>query len=279
MAGKTDTGLRWCLSETPNPSEVTLVTFVERSNVYPRDIPTVGSQFKDWTRASGFTELVPAHGTWVFTQMKTQDAPGAVNAFYWAKTRTDAARNTPFRVTSKYGNHRWPPILKSLRFILARDFPIAAKKTKRGGSPSDPTETVFANRYLTREVYIPAVDEGSRFVIEEFVSETPFTIPQYPVPTTTSISYHYLNLKGGFPECLHKTIRLSNLVTTTSVNNGTLTSSNYNQLEGQVFPATNFTEWAPYVVSDDQDQVNGIWYRKRVRVYPPPEPNTITNVS
>lgn len=271
MPPPTDTGRRWCLADTPDPHEVTLVTFVDRYNVALRDIPVVGSTFKLWTQASGFTELVAAHGNWTFAQMKTQDAPGQMNAFYWVRPRTAAERQTPFRTSSKFGNHRWPPILKQLQFIPARDFPITSQLSDG--------KTIYANRYLVREVYIPEVNEGSRFVTEEFISDTKFDIPQYPVPTPTSISYHYLNLRGGFPECLHKKIDIKALISTTASYNGSVTTANYNELQGQVFPATNFTEWAPYVLSDDQDLVGGVWYRKRIRVYPPPMPKTRINVS
>jgi len=276
MPPPTDIGRRWCLADTPDPHEVTLVTFVDRYNVALRDIPVVGSTFKLWTQAYGFTELVAAHGNWTFAQMKTQDAPGQMNAFYWVRPRTATERQTPFRTSTKFGNHRWPPILKELSFSLARDFPLVTQAPKRAQA-QDSMQTVFANRYLVREVYIPEVNEGSRFEIEEFTSDTPFDIPQHPVPTTTSVTYNYLNIRGGFPECLHKRIDIGNLISTVaSYGNSTITDT-YNELRGQVFPATNFTEWAPYVVSDEQEFVNGVWYRRRIRVYPPAVPETITN--
>ena len=68
------------------------------------------------------------------------------------------------------------------------------------------------------------------------------------------------------------------LISTTAYYNGVTTVSNYNEVSGQVFPETNFIEWAPYILSDDQELVNGVWYRRRVRVYPPAMPKAITNI-
>jgi len=42
-----------------------------------------------------------------------------------------------------------------------------------------------------------------------------------------------------------------------------------------VFPATNFTDWSPFVIEDKQQPTNGLWLRERVTIYPPTQPDTI----
>lgn len=257
---------------TPDPRYRSLVVSVGESSFASNGgvIPIQGTLYSsDLFKGLLGSDYHKEFDDFVYTQQLPDSKTGGELVF--ARHFSDEQKKTPFRVTSKFGNHRWPPILKQLQFIQARDFPITSQLSDG--------KTIYANRYLVREVYIPEVNEGSRFVTEEFISDTKFDIPQYPVPTPTSISYHYLNLRGGFPECLHKKIDLKALISTTASYNGSVTTSNYNELQGQVFPATNFTEWAPYVLSDDQDLVGGVWYRKRIRVYPPPMPKTRVNVS
>lgn len=234
-------------------------------------LPPIGTRYDDnaWKAIIG-SDYKKEFADFVYIQQSEDSKDGGTLIF--SRSRTLAQRNTPFRTTTEFGNHRWPPILKELRFIPARDFPLTTQNVSGSN-----VGTVYAVRYLVREVYIPEVNEGSRFVTEEFTSDTPFDIPQYSVPTPTSVSYHYLNLRGGFPECLHKKIDLKALISTTASNFSGVTASSYNELEGQVFPATNFIEWAPYVLSDKQELTGGVWCRRRVRVYPPPMPDVITN--
>jgi hypothetical protein len=42
-----------------------------------------------------------------------------------------------------------------------------------------------------------------------------------------------------------------------------------------VFPETNFTDWAPFVISDRQEPTNGVWLREKVTIYPPQLPEAI----
>lgn len=257
---------------TPDPRYRSLVVSVGESSFASNGgvIPAQGTSYSanDFRGLLG-SDYLKEFDDFVYVQQLDDTKTGGQLVF--ARHFTDEERATPFRVTSRFGNHRWPPILKELRFMLARDFPIVSQLSDG--------KTIYANRYLVREVYIPEVNEGSRFVTEEFISDEPFVIPQYAVPTPTSITYNYLNLRGGFPECLHRRIDIKNLISTTAAYNGTVTTDAYNELQGQIFPATNFIEWAPYVLSDDQTLSGGVWYRKRVRVYPPPMPETIINTT
>lgn len=258
--------------KTPDPRYRSLLVNVDEDSFATAGgvLPAQGTLYSDpaWRTFLG-SDYRKNYKDFVYVQQLEDTKTGGTLVF--ARNLTDEQRNTPFRSLSSFGNHRWPPILKHLSFVPVRDFPLTTQGINQAGQ----TGTFYAVRYLTREVYIPETNEGSRFVTDEFISPTPFKIPQYPVPTTTSISYHYLNLNGGFPDCLHKKFDLAALISTSSGSFGGTVSSNYNEIQGQVFPATNFTEWAPYVISDTQELVGGVYYRKRIRVYPPPEPNVI----
>ena len=230
---------------TPDPRYRSLVVVVGESSFASNGgvIPVQGTSYSSpLMKGLLGSDYKKEFSDFVYTSQLEDVKVGGQLVF--ARHFSDEQRKTPFRTSTRFGNHRWPPILKKLEFVLARDFPITSQLSSG--------KTVYANRYLVREVYIPEVNEGSRFVTDEFISDEPFVIPQYPVPTPTSVSYHYLNLRGGFPECLHDKIDIKALISTTANYNGTVTTDNYNELKGQVFPRTNFIEWSPYVISVEQ---------------------------
>jgi hypothetical protein len=42
-----------------------------------------------------------------------------------------------------------------------------------------------------------------------------------------------------------------------------------------VFPATNFTDWQPYVLDDEQEPVDGMYLRQKKTILPPTQPETV----
>lgn len=179
----------------------------------------------------------------------------------FVKVMSDEERNTPFRTISSFGNHRWPPILLSLELLASSTFSGAYPQTN----------------YFVREQYIPDVSEGTRFITEEFFSDIPYTIPKYKVPIPQSVSYDVQGVRGSFPECLHDDIRI-NPTRTFNVITQITGNAPPGTIGGQFFPATNFPEWATYIMSDDSDFQNG-YYRKRIRVIPPSMPDPIIRLN
>lgn len=173
----------------------------------------------------------------------------------FARALSQKKRDTPFRTTTRKGNHYWHPILLKFIPFPVKTFPLA---TQVG------TTTINAVRYVIREEFVPAATEGSIFKKEEFVSDVPYKIGKSPVPIASFISYDFINRGGGFPECLHDKIIIKNLETTTG-----------NKMPGQIFLATNFTTWRPYVLTDDQELTQGVYYRVKITVYPPAFPETV----
>lgn len=176
----------------------------------------------------------------------------------FAPPKTTAEANIPFRTTTKFGNHYWHPILLELKPLEVIGFPL---QTLDGSTNTN------AVRYNIRERYIPGATEGTRFVTEEFLSPIPFVIPQYPTPVPSAVSFDFISRYGSFPECLHDKIIIPRLTTTTG-----------NQLPAQIFPATNFTTWGPYVLSDVQTLTPSGYHRVRTRVYPPPLPEELIRI-
>lgn len=264
---------KWFLIPTPNPSlfGIRLVVPMNIIGNQPSAWPQEGSLLSQNPWAADAVLMDPnLYGNYIYTtnQPTTSSEKEPAITFFYGPNLTEEQKNTPYRDFAEHGNHYWPPMLLMLRFIPDKNFPI---NTQGPGGV-----TVIGYRHYVREVFIPGANEGSLFITREFFSPTKFDIGQSPVPEPTAVSYDYLGAKGSFPECLHGRIRIPAMRTafaTYTTGGGSAGASGV--LAGQVFPETNFTEWAPYIVSDKQTFTDVGWHRVQTEVYPPPIPETI----
>lgn len=241
---------------TPNPAELAISVTVSGQDLTPERMLTPGVDTYDDFKL-GTRERVRDFSGYVFTYSEARE--GLVT-FYFAKNKTNQERNTPFRSLQKVDNFTWHPVLKQIKFLRDNSFPHATQYL-------DGADIKLRNaaRYYARLVYVPAATEGTLFITEYFFAEVPFNIPQTPVPMAGAVQWHFMDCNGGFQECLHKRIVIGGQRTGPGGVAG-----------GQVFPATNFTQWEPFVTQDTQEFSGGGYLRIRVTVYPPPEPPTIT---
>lgn len=176
----------------------------------------------------------------------------------------------PFRSTwTKFGNHRWCPILKGLAFVSDSTFPLSTNIVS--GSESG---IATAPKNYVREVFIQEVNEGSRFFLQEFTSPFPFQMPRFPVPQPGRVSYQINGIQGSFEECLHDDIEIPYTDSTTAILVGSTGSVSDAKIPGQFFPRTNFRRRRNYVLASDQELRDGVWYMQRLWVYPPKQPRT-----
>lgn len=230
----------------------------------------------------------PVEGTTTYRAFKWHTDPGGTESFYdyifsfpeeqtrdgmvgfnFAKSKTEAEKNTAVKTWKTFGNHYWPPVLKSVKFFQDRSFPVSTNGTDGG--------VVLAARLYARIEYIPPASEGTLFLHEVFTSPTPFSIGPSPVPMPTAVSWDYHSSSGSFPECLHGKLVFPAMRTAyASYSSGGGAASANGAAGGQVFPATNFETWQPYTSMEAQEQAHGAWVRTRVTVFPPAEPETIT---
>lgn len=237
------------------------------SNIGPSGAIITGSIYES------LMPLVPQsyaklYGSYVLTEIVRRYAGFITLTFIQHQTAAQAS--TPWRITSSFGNHRWPPILLALAFIQDNTF-----QRSTNGAKAQKAAIVLGPSYYVREAFIPETNEGARFIEEEFYSDTPFIIPQYETPVATSISYDIPGARGTFPESLHPKIVIPATRSSSTVVIQGSASDIAGSIGGQVFPATNMEEWQPYVLSDQQKQENGAWRRTRVTVYPPEQPEVI----
>lgn len=260
---------------TPNPNEEAFYTDLDqevlsnfRTGEWPRTIDS-GSQtlYQAWRYALP-ERVKQGWGDYAYTSKQPIGEGGM--RFFWAKNKNDEDKNTPFRSYTEVKNHRWSPIL--LAFGIQQDYTFPNSTNVISGND---VGIVTAPRNYPKYVYIPEVNEGSRFVIEEFFAATKFDIPQTPVPTATAVQVNMLDVTLSFPESLHPKIVIPNTRTGLTQVIAGVAGEAGGGINGQVFPATNFETWAPYIMTDQQEFTETGWHRIRVRVYPPALPDAI----
>ncbi len=267
----TPDSVKYRLLPSPNPKEVVLAIRVNHDALQPSQLAKINigvTTYKEMPRIA-IPLRMPEFENYVFT-----DKIVAGPTSYWflfgpPKTIEEAA--IPFRSTPSFGNHPWHPILLQLKFLRDPSFPNVINNSN--GTNFGITT---AARTFVREVYIPGASEGSRFIKDEFTSPVKFNIPSYQTPLASHVSYDFLGVSGSFPECLHDDILIPPQTASLASYYVTGTVAGGQAIEGQFFPRTNFITWQPYIVSDDQELKDGMWYRVRTRVYPPPLPDQIT---
>lgn len=269
----------WYLIDTPEPELFSIAVVCPMTVV--QDNPGAWPVTGDLLSANKFnpTKAIATpdkYGNYLYV---SKQISGANVIFIYSKNKTEEERNTPFRTYTRKGSHRWPPIVKFVAIVAdygsPRSFPVYdfSGITPEVGQGFGPT-------YYDSVGYIPDASEGTRFLIEEFFSATAFDIPNSPVPIATAVSYL---LPGGggqsIPECLHPDIEIPQMFTAQSSLIGGSAVGVGTTIGGQKFPATNFTGWSPYVLSDDPTFTPVGYHRIRTRVFPPPEPRMIIQTS
>lgn len=267
------------ITGTPDPNEEAFFTDINqealknlRTDQWPRTADAGGSNtlYQDWVLHLP-DRVAQGWGDYIYT-WKLQVGEGVIR-FFWAKNKTAAESMVPFRETTEKRNHPWPPVLLAL--VLIPDYTFL--RTGKGYDPitNEISEVVAPNHYV-REIFVPGVNEGTMMVKRMFYGPRKFDITQTPVPVPTSVSYDINGVHGRFPECLHPRIELASTRSGIAQVVAGVVSEVGGALEGQIFPATNFEQWEPYIYTDTQDQdENGGWLRTQTLAIPPDPPDVI----
>lgn len=274
------------LVATPNPQVIALRVDVRQDALVsdPTILPAEGALYrdfpgkilsKDWLAKFGDYKYVNCDNGKPSSPNPDGRPPGvertggidgnATLSLLFLPTLSQEQRDTAYRTTSSFGNHRWAPILERLDFFADTNFPRATNRMIGGRGA-----VVTGPSYYVRENYRPECNEGSRFTIEEFFSDVPYAVPPYLVPVPRSVSYDVPGARGSFPECLGPDIDIPPFQTANlAFFTGNANAVNANgSIGGQFFPKTNFQRWSPYVVSDQTHFDNG-YVRTRIKVWPP----------
>lgn len=248
------------LVPTPNPNEFSVRIWQDANQINVESLPVLKQPY-------GEIELNPTPRREDFKDYIYCDSSkeGDDIWFYFAKPKTDEERlYKPFRTSFGTRQYPWPGVLYNLDIYKTTAFPQAVY---------DGTNTLTAPRYFARYVYKPTPNVSSVVKIEEFLSPTAYTQNEvtHVQPIPTDINGDFLGLNINFPRCLHPEVIFDNNVpgATKIFGQGTVNQNGNWNPNRQIFPATNFLDWAPFVIEDDVTQVNGQFYRRKVTIYPP----------
>jgi hypothetical protein len=262
----------WYLIDTPQPNlfGIGIVIPMQEAGKSPDAWPLEGSSLEEFSLNP--TPAIATQDKYGLYQYVGKQCVKSDVVFIFGPYKTEEQKNTPFREVTEKRNHPWPPILYALVFIADYTF----LRTGKGYDPAtnEISEVVAPNHYV-REIFVPGVNEGTKMVKREFFSATKFDIPQTPVPVPTSVSYDINGVQGRFPECLHPKIEIVSTRSGVAQVVAGVVSEVGGALEGQIFPATNFDEWAPYIKSDTQELTEAGWYRVQIIAIPPDPPDVI----
>ena len=253
---------------TPNPAEVAFYITVDANQLNPGNVPAVGTPYKRINTSFVNPRVNECgFGDYMYTYMAPS---GDSLQLFFGKPKTQVEKNTPFRTVYSVRYYPWPPVLEDLRILKTTAFPQ---------SVWNGTATVTAPRYFPRYRYRPTPSINSVIKIEQFLAPTPYDGQAliHPQPTPTEVSGYYLGMSVSFPKCLHPKIVLDENIPGAVVveGQGTVDVPRTNSSTKQVFPATNFLDWAPFILEDQVQPVSGLFLRERVTIYPPFRPQPI----
>lgn len=257
------------LIKTQDPSEEAFVTYHDQevlaklgpnakgNNGWPIPETTI---YQNWFLKEG-GRAQAGYGNYIMFSM---DAAGGIVSFVWLKNKTEEEKKAPIKRWTDQGDHYWHGILHKVTFFFDYKFPMSTN------GPNG--EVVLAPRMYERIVYSPPVSEGSMFEHRLYQSPVPFKIAPAPVPMPDAVSWSYHGSQGSFPECLHPKLvfpAVQSAFAAYSTGGGEVSVSG--SANGQLFPETNFTERAPYTLSNKQKETETGWVRHEIIVSPPTE--------
>ena len=243
---------------------------VQMDWITPATMPVLGAALS--TLSPKIKRRIPtAWHTYVFCGIS--DGPPGHCTMSFCEAKTAASRVIPFQTFPTYKEHPWPAVLYSLRFVPDDKFPRSASFGSNGLSGK-----VYAPSWYTRRTWREGVVYDSRCIVERFLSDsTPFTDAELahtqPVPGVVEWDF---NGASGSMLCLHPDVKIpSQGKAYTTLYNATSGSASAAQIPERIFPATFFEEWTPFVLSDSQNEENGMFFREKVTIYPPPQNDLI----
>lgn len=263
------TGDYFNLLPTPNPSEVMFRVKQPGTIFKSTQMPAIGTPYNqcDILSVKSVVQL-QGYGSYVYVMCRRDKEE---MWFYFGKSRTQAERDTPFRTYYTKQNHPWDAVLEDV-------YPVQGIERAVEDFGSGSYNTVKP-AYQIRYKYRPAVTVNSLVRVDLYLSEVPWDGARFrheqPIPTDVQGSYGGVDV--SFPRCLHGTVIFPEAMTGGQVvpGVGMVNPPPGRNTAKMIFPATNFIDWAPFVIDDEQEPVDGMYLRQRKTIYPPTQPETV----
>lgn len=254
------------LFATANPREPGIAVDVQMQELKsPSLIPVLGTLVSDvdvaikrriptdW-QGYGFVEVVAG--------------PQNMATFKFAKLKSATERLIAFEEATDYMDFPWPDVVYSIQFTRDDRFPRVTRR-----SESDTESTVYAPRWYTRKVWKKGLTYNSKITVRKFLSDhTPFSEVdmEHVQPVPGMIEWDFNGAEGSM-YALHGDIWIKSHGNTYVTFAGGITSADTApQADMRHFEPTVFEDWAPFILSDKQARVDGIWVREQIEIEPPP---------
>lgn len=255
---------------TRNSREPGLSVDVQMGVLKPSDIPAIGTPLRN-CEAEIRKRIPSAWHDYVFTEV-TKGPPGFCT-FKFVAVKTVSGRNTPFEEFVTYRQWTWPAVLYSLKFYPDERFPQSASAVPKDAGTKG---KVFRPTWYARRIFKDETTYSCRCIVRRFLSDaSPFSDEDvdHMQPVAGVIEWDFNGASGGM-RCLHPDIAVPShgRVYTVSYDATASAAIQGRNMPERHFPATNFEDWAPFILEDAQVQENGQWYREQVEIFPPPEP-------
>jgi hypothetical protein len=171
----------------------------------------------------------------------------------------------PYNTYTTNKRWSWPAVLHRLIFV-PDSLPLITAVPN--ASDAKGYSQAFVQRLVPRRVFTPPTSALCECLVEQFVSDTPWPTMEHPQPVDGEVEWELPGTSERIT-CLHPRIEIpsSGRPYTIVVN---ATPTNTSQIGSKrIFPATNFEDWEPFVLSDEVTRENGVYLRERVTIYPP----------
>ena len=257
--------------QTPNPALRSLVVSVGEASFQTSggDLPPEGTLYSDplWRTFFG-KDYKNNFDSFRYVCQLEDTAKGGQLLF--VKSLTPTQRNTAFRTITYDEPHGWPTVLTSFNLVVVEN-------AGRSYNAVDSVGNAYTNTgpsYYVQTGFKAGGMYGTKFTVEEYFSDVPYSIGGHPAPITSNIQYDLPGTHGTIPECLHGGVTIPALVLVTASRKYDGAAFSFGPapadvtIPAQTFAATNFTNWASYVVSDKQTFNNG-YHRVKVTVDAP----------
>ena len=245
---------------TPNPMERAVMLWVPEKFFSDDTVTTPGTELQDFMPLADKADAIQrGYGGYLMTDSCDAD-PGYLG-FYFAQPKTAKQRQKPFRTKTTRELYYWPPWMRALYAVTDPNTPIAVQT---------PSGTTYQNTVFDRWELISGGNYQAQVVQEEFTSPEPFPPEELQcwTPQPTEVNYNYLGAQNSV-SCLHEDITIPEQQTNALPVPGFGTPNAQERWAGgDFFPATNMTGWGPHPASNEQQFINGVYYRIQKTVTP-----------
>jgi hypothetical protein len=250
------------LTKVPTPlvGEWALRLKVSQNAVRPDYVITKGMTYADLNIDRAMKPEVDLYGDYILTQVTGID--GGYNDYWFGKAKTEDQATTPYKTETGNKHYDWPTVLHAVAFADDPEYPVT--ETRPG------PRTVSVPRKRARAIVTESAFALCRTVTNYYLNTKPFDIPTHPQPVPAAVSWVVNNSETSLV-CLHTDMDLPARGQTWNIT----------EIAGEIevvgnpsrtrnFPATPFTDWQPFVIADDQQELPTGHYRRITTILYPP---------